>query len=48
MSEDKIKQKILKKFEKELEGALEEYEFLRVKCSALDKLVTSLKSEIEE
>ena len=48
MSESKLKKKIIKKFEAELEESLEQYEFLRVKCSTLDKLIKSLKDEVDE
>jgi hypothetical protein len=48
MGENKLKQKIIKKFEGELEEALLQYEFWRVKCSTLGKVIEDLKGEIGE
>jgi len=46
MSTDELKTKLIKKFEKELEDVLVQYEFWRVKSSTLDKLIESLKKDI--
>jgi hypothetical protein len=48
MGENKLKKKIIKKFEGELEEALLQYEFWRVKCSTLGKLIEDLKGEADE
>lgn len=48
MGENKLKKKIIKKFEGELEEALVQYDFWRVKCSTLDKLIKDLKEDIGE
>lgn len=48
MDEDKLKKKIIKKYEGDLEEALVQYEYWRVKCSTLDKLVKRLKTDIGE
>lgn len=48
MDENKLKKKIIKKFEGELEEALVQYDFWRVKCSTLDGLIKHLKGEDDE
>lgn len=48
MGENKLEKKIIKKFEGELEEALVQYDFWRVKCSMLDNLIKSLKKDIGE
>ena len=48
MGENKLKKKIIKKFETELAEALVQYDYYRVKCTTLDQLIRSLKKDIGE